>query len=46
VVERVCLEYLQRSRWVKELQIVNGTRPGEVTAALNGEDAGTIIYAE
>jgi molybdenum storage protein len=46
VVERICLEYLQRSRFVKELQIVNGTKPGEMTKALNGEDAGTIIYAE
>jgi molybdenum storage protein len=44
VVERVCIEYLRRSRWVKELQIVNGLRPGEVSRALRGEDNGTIIY--
>ncbi len=44
IVERVCVEYLSRSRWVKELQFVNGLKPGEVTKALNGEDAGTIIY--
>lgn len=44
VVERVCVEYLARSQWVKELQIVNGLKPGQVTAALRGEDAGTIIY--
>jgi len=44
VVERVCIEYLGRSKWVKELQIVNGLRDGEVTRALNGEDVGTIIY--
>lgn len=46
IVERVCIEYLKKSRWVKELQIVNGLKPGQVTAALRGEDAGTIIYHE
>jgi molybdenum storage protein len=46
VLERVCIEYLGRSKWVKELQIVNGLIPGEVTRALRGEDAGTIIFAD
>jgi molybdenum storage protein len=46
VIERVCVEYLRRSKWVKELQIVNGLKPGEVTKALRGEEAGTIIYHE
>lgn len=46
VVERVCIDYLQRSQWVKELQIVNGTKPGQVRAALRGEDVGSIIYAD
>ncbi|MBE7453685.1 MAG: uridine kinase [Kofleriaceae bacterium] len=45
VVERVVVEYLPRARACKELQIVNGTRPGQVLAALRGEDAGTIIHA-
>ena len=44
VIERVCIEYLGRSQWVKELQIVNGLEPGEVARALRGEDVGTIIY--
>jgi molybdenum storage protein len=44
VLERVVIEYLGRSKWVKELQIVNGLKPGQVTAALEGEDVGTIIY--
>ena len=44
VLERIVIEYLSRSKWVKELQIVNGLKPGNVTAALNGEDVGTIIY--
>jgi molybdenum storage protein len=46
VIERVCVEYLLRSQWVKELQIVNGLVPGEVSKALRGEDAGTLIYRE
>ncbi len=45
VVERVVVEYLPRARWCKELQIVNGTKPGEVLRALRHEDNGTIIHA-
>jgi molybdenum storage protein len=45
VVERRVIEYLPRSRWTKELQIVNGLKPGQVLAALRGQDAGTIISA-
>jgi molybdenum storage protein len=45
VVERVVVEYLPRARWCKELQIVNGLKPGQVLAALRGEDVGTIITA-
>jgi molybdenum storage protein len=45
VVERVVVEYLPRARWCKELQIVNGLQPGNVLAALLGEDVGTIISA-
>jgi molybdenum storage protein len=43
VVERVVLEYLQRSRFCTELQIVNGLEKGELTRALGGEDVGSII---
>jgi molybdenum storage protein len=45
VVERVVIEYLPRSRWCKEVQIVNGLKPGQVLAALEGQDVGTIISA-
>ena len=45
VIERSVLEYLPRARFCKELQIVNGLRPGEVLAALRGGDNGTIIHA-
>jgi len=43
VVERVVLEYMQRSRFCTELQIINGLLPGQITRALEGEDVGTII---
>ena len=45
VVERVVVEYLPRARWCKELQIVNGLKPGQVLAALEGKDVGTLISA-
>lgn len=44
IVERVVLEYLQRSRFCTELQIVNGLKRGQLTRALEGEDVGTIIH--
>jgi len=45
VVERRVIEYLPRARWCKELQIVNGLERGNVLAALEGKDVGTIISA-
>src|SRR5690349_779245 len=45
VVERVVVEYLTRSRFCKELQIINGLKAGNITRALEGEDVGTIIHA-
>jgi molybdenum storage protein len=45
VVERVVVEYLPRAQWCKELQIVNGLVPGQVLAALQGQDVGSIIRA-
>jgi molybdenum storage protein len=46
VLERVVIEYLTRSRFCKELQIVNGLERGMVTRALEGEDVGTIIHQD
>ena len=34
VLERKVIEYLPRAQWCKELQIVNGLKPGNVLAAL------------
>jgi len=45
VIERKVVEYLPRAQWCKELQIVNGLKPGQVLAALKGEDVGSIIRA-
>lgn len=44
VIERVCVQYLTRARFVREIQIVNGLKPGNLTRALHGDDVGTIIY--
>ncbi|MFZ5470848.1 MAG: uridine kinase [Myxococcota bacterium] len=46
VVERVVIEYLTRSRFCRELQIVNGLKKGMLTRALEGEDVGTVIYQD
>jgi molybdenum storage protein len=43
IVERIVIEYLTRSRFCKELQIVNGLERGQITRALEGEDVGTLI---
>jgi molybdenum storage protein len=43
-VERIVVEYLARSRFCHEVQIVNGLERGLVTRAIQGEDVGTIIH--
>jgi molybdenum storage protein len=45
-VERAMLQALARARSVREVLIVNGRKPGELTRALNGENPGTRIYRE
>jgi molybdenum storage protein len=46
IVERIVVEYLTRSRYCRELQILDGTKRGNITRALAGEDVGTIIYQD
>ena len=46
IVERAVLEFMVRARNLHEIQFVNGLKPGQLTAALNGEPVGTIIYNE
>lgn len=45
IVERVVLDYMVRGDNIKKIQIINGTKPGEITKALNGEPVGTVITA-
>jgi molybdenum storage protein len=45
IVERVVLEYMQRAIQVREVRIVNGLKPGQVSAALRGEAVGSLIAA-
>jgi molybdenum storage protein len=44
VVERAVLEIMLNARHIREIQFVNGLKPGQLTAALNGEPVGTVIY--
>jgi molybdenum storage protein len=44
VVERAVLELMLNARHVNEIQFVNGLKPGQLTAALDGEPVGTVIY--
>src|SRR5271167_2026834 len=44
VVERAVLEMMLNARHIREIQFVNGLKPGQLTAALDGERVGTIIY--
>jgi len=46
VVERPCLEILQRSEVLEHIQIVNGMEEGNITRALAGEHVGTRIFRE
>ena len=46
VVERAVLELMGNARNQKSIQIVNGLEKGNLTRALNGEEVGTIIYAD
>lgn len=45
VIERSVLEFLVRARQVKQVQVINGLKPGNLTRALAGEHVGTIIEA-
>ncbi len=44
--EPILLDILSSARLVKEFQIINATRSGNILAALNGEDVGTRIYID
>ncbi len=44
IVERVVLTNLVNAKNIKEIQIINGLKKGNLTRALNGEHVGTIIH--
>jgi molybdenum storage protein len=44
VVERAVLDLMLNARNTREIQFVNGLKPGQLTAALDGEPVGTVIY--
>jgi molybdenum storage protein len=44
VVERAVLDLMLKARHIREIQFVNGLKPGQLTAALDGEPVGTVIY--
>jgi molybdenum storage protein len=44
VVERAVLELMLKARNIHEIQFVNGLKPGQLTAALDGAPVGTVIY--
>jgi molybdenum storage protein len=46
VIERVVLENMLKAVHVRELQVINGLVPGNLTRALAGERVGTTIYAD
>jgi len=46
IIERPCIEILQNSHVIHQIQIINGLEEGNITKALQGENIGTIIYKE
>jgi molybdenum storage protein len=45
VVERIVLTNMMKASHVREIQIINGLVPGNLTRALAGEHVGTIVTA-
>lgn len=44
-IERKVIELMPKARHVRQVQIINGLKRGNLTRALDGEHVGTIIYA-
>jgi molybdenum storage protein len=44
--DRILIDLLDNSRLIRQFQIVNGCRPEQIAAAVEGEHVGTIVYAE
>ena len=46
VVERVVVEYLLAAKTVREIQVINALERGNLQRALDGEQVGTVIFAD
>lgn len=46
IIERPCLEILQKSEVIDRIQIINGMEKGNLRKALQGKPVGTIIYKQ
>jgi molybdenum storage protein len=46
VVERAVLELMANAKCAREIQVINGLVPGNLTRALNGESVGTVISVD
>jgi molybdenum storage protein len=46
IVERAVLDLMKTARHLREIQFVNGLKPGQLTKALDGEPVGTVVYRD
>jgi len=46
VVERPVLDMMVHAKNRRSIRVINGLKKGNLTRALNGEDVGTLIYAD
>src|SRR5712692_6164731 len=46
VVERPVLDMMEHAKNRRSIRVINGLKQGNLTRALNGEDVGTLIYAD
>jgi len=44
IIERVVLQNMLHARHIRQIQIINGLKKGNLTKALEGKHVGTIIY--
>ena len=44
VVERAVLDLMLSARHIREIQFINGLKPGQLSAALAGEPVGSVIF--
>ena len=46
ILDRALFAQWKQAKNIKRVQIINGLKPGQLTAALDGEDVGTVITKE